>query len=276
MKKEKTAAEPVRIVDVDESCENCFCTCLEEWSEEMKEAGDLKQNYYRSMKDKGLGAKMARNSRGEHVGMIQYIPAEYAPLEGEGFYHIFCTWVHAYRGKGVGDQRRKGIGKALLAAAEEEIHSRGASGISAWGITLPFWMRAAWYGKQGFRKADKNSVARLMWKPFSEGAETPRWSRPAEELTHPSRDGAMPVVSVINGICPAMNVAHQRMRRLAEEFGGRLNYQEYSSVTPEEIKRWGIMDGLYINGKAVNLGPPPSTDKLRKILEKELRRYKPD
>ncbi len=44
-----------------------FC-CLEDWSDEMKEAGDNKQRWYERMKDNGVIS-----------GMIQYMPIEPPP-----------------------------------------------------------------------------------------------------------------------------------------------------------------------------------------------------
>ena len=50
--------------------------------------------------------------------------------------------------QGVGNMQKRGTGIALLAAAEEDVKSRGADGLVAWGIALPFWMKASWYKKQ--------------------------------------------------------------------------------------------------------------------------------
>ena len=30
-------------------------------------------------------------------------------------------------------------------------------GIAAWGLSLPFWMKASWFKKHGFKKVDKNT-----------------------------------------------------------------------------------------------------------------------
>jgi N-acetylglutamate synthase-like GNAT family acetyltransferase len=59
------------------------------------------------------------------------------------------------------------MGKALLKAAEDDAKSLGAKGIAAWGISLPFWMKASWFKNHGYKKADKDSMALLVWKPFS-------------------------------------------------------------------------------------------------------------
>lgn len=250
-----------------------FCSCLEEWSDEIKEAGDHKQHWVEKMRDRGLGVKMARNEAGEYVGMIQYVPSEYTAVEGEGNYHIHCCWVHAYKGKGVGDWRKRGIGKSLLRAAEEDVRNKGGKSISAWGLGIPVWMRASWYKKQGYKAVDKEGIARLMWKPITEDAIQPHWRIPVSELKDKS-NGSLRVVSYINGICPAANIGHERIKKVLDGFNGPVNYSVYENNEPADIKKRGISDALYINGRSVSLGPPPKEEKLRKIIEKEIRKLK--
>lgn len=38
------------------------------------------------------------------------------------------------------------------------------------------------------------------------------------------------------------------------------------------IGLWGIHDGLFIDGKKVNTGPPPSYDKVRRKIGKRVKR----
>jgi len=153
-----------------------YYACLEDWSEEMKEAGNHKECWYNRMKDKGLRVKIALDDNEEVGGMIQYIPIEHSFADGEDLYLINCIWVHGYK-KGRGNFQKKGMGKALLLAAENDVKEMGAKGIAAWGIPLPFWMKAAWFKKQGYRTADKMGFldAVLLWKPFTEDAIPPKW-----------------------------------------------------------------------------------------------------
>jgi len=143
----------MQITDLTEQYYNTFFCCLEDWSDEMKEAGNHKQQWYNQMKDKGLGVKLAVENE-KVLGMIQYVPVESAPIVGNNIYFINCIWVHGYK-EGVGNQQKKGIGKALLQAAEEDVKSKNADGLAAWGISLPFWMKASWFKKQGYKKVQK-------------------------------------------------------------------------------------------------------------------------
>ncbi|MHB8124257.1 MAG: GNAT family N-acetyltransferase [Desulfitobacteriaceae bacterium] len=130
--------------------EKLYCMCLEDWSEEMKEAGDHKEKWYCSMKDQGLRVKLARDNSGEIGGMIQYIPIEYSFVEGKDLYFVNCIWVHGHKQER-GNFQKKGLGKALLAAAEDDVKALGAKGIVVWGLILPFFMKASWFKKQGYK-----------------------------------------------------------------------------------------------------------------------------
>jgi N-acetylglutamate synthase-like GNAT family acetyltransferase len=151
----------MQIIDLNEEYRNLFFVCLEDWSEEIKEAGNHKEIWYNKMKDKGLIVKLAIDDDGHVGGMIQCVPSEYSSIECKDLYFINCIWIHGHK---------KGRGKALLQAIENEVKEKGAKGISAWGISLPFWMKAGWFKKQGYKKVDRDGIAVLLWKPFSSDA----------------------------------------------------------------------------------------------------------
>ena len=66
----------MEIIDLGPENEELYLQCLEDWSEEMKEAGDHKSRWYARMKDRGLRVKLARDESGTVGGMIQYLPIE--------------------------------------------------------------------------------------------------------------------------------------------------------------------------------------------------------
>ena len=129
----------MQITDMTEKFKDKYLVCLEDWSDEMSEAGNHKELWYDKMKHKGLGVKIALIDEDQVCGMIQYLPVEHSNIAGEDIYFITCIWVHGYK-EGVGNHQKKGMGKALLQAAEEDVRDKGAKGIAAWGITLPFWI----------------------------------------------------------------------------------------------------------------------------------------
>lgn len=151
----------MKIIDLDETHQPLYFLCLEDWSDEIKEAGNHKELWYHKVKDKGLRVKLALDDEGNVGGMIQYLPSEHSIVEGKDLYFIYCIWIHGHK-KGRGNFQKRGMGKALLQAAEEDAKALGAKGIAAWGISLPFWMKASWFKKHGYKKVDKEKIQVLM------------------------------------------------------------------------------------------------------------------
>jgi hypothetical protein len=54
----------MKIVDLSPEHEALYCICLEDWSEDMNEAGDHKAIWYDKMKERGLRVKLAEDERG--------------------------------------------------------------------------------------------------------------------------------------------------------------------------------------------------------------------
>jgi GNAT superfamily N-acetyltransferase len=248
-----------------------YFVCLEDWSDEMKEAGEHKKTWYEEMKNKGLGVKLAQNDDGTIIGMIQYIPIEYSFVEGSNLYMINCIWVHGHK-EGIGNFQKKGTGKALLQVAEEDVKNRGAKGIVAWGLSLPFWMKASWFKKQGYKKIDKMGMMTLLWKPFSQDAIPPRWIR-----KHKKPDlmpGKVAVTAFNNGWCPAQNIVFERAKKVASEFGDKVIFREINTLNKETFLEWGVSDALFIDNKEVRTGPPPSYEKIKKLIVKRVNKIK--
>ena len=217
----------MKIVDINPETENHYLCCLEEWSDDMKEAGDQKQKWYNKMKEKGLKIKYALDENNVIGGMIQYIPIELSMFEGKDLYVILCIWVHGHK-QGRGDFRKRGMGKALLMAAEEDARQLGTNGLVTWGLMIPVFMRASWFKKQGYRVADKSGIMRLMWKPFNENAVTPRFRKPVKK---PGKGiDKVNLTLFRNGWCQSMNITSERAKRAALDFPGKIEINEFDTT----------------------------------------------
>jgi GNAT superfamily N-acetyltransferase len=213
--------------------------------------------------------KLAMDDNGEIGGMIQYLPIEHSIVEGRELYFIHCIWVHGYK-KGRGDFQKKGMGRSLLQAAEEDAASKGAKGIAAWGVALPFWMRASWFKKHGYKKVDKQGMMLLLWKPFTNDAVPPKWIR--EQKKPEKIPGQVTVTAFKNGWCPAQNMVFERAKRAAAELGDKVVFREIDTLDRNVFLEWGIADALFIDEKQVRTGPPPSYEKIRKLIQKRVRK----
>ena len=173
----------------------------------------------------------------------------------------------------MGNYQKKGIGKALLRAAEEDAKSVGAKGLAVWGVSLPFFMKASWFRKQGYAKVDKVGMQVLLWKPFTDDALPPKWIR--EKKRPQKKKGKVAVTAFLNGWCPAMSMTFERAKRAASEFGDQVEFQDIRTIDRGTFLDWGIADALFIDGKPVRTGPPPSYDKIKKKLAKRIKKLKP-
>ncbi len=257
----------MQIVDLTDDRKELYFFCLEDWSDEMKEAGDHKRVWYEKMKDQGLGVKLALDDTGEVGGMIQYAPIEHTFVEGQDLHLIYCIWVHGYK-KGRGNFQKRGMGKALLKAAESDAKEKGAKGMVAWGISLPFWMRASWFKKQGYTKVDKQGIQVLLWKPFANDAIPPKWIKKKKKPE--TTPGKVTVTSFVNGWCQAQNIVYERAKRAAAEFGDKVVFQEIDTFDRPTLLEWGTSDALFIDNKEVRTGPPPSYKKIKKLIARKV------
>ncbi|MFH1609023.1 MAG: GNAT family N-acetyltransferase [Candidatus Bipolaricaulota bacterium] len=259
----------MRIVDLSPELEPLYLVCLEDWSPEIREVGDHKRRWYDKMKGRGLRVKIALDDTGTAGGMIQYLPIEHAFAEGKGLYFILCIWVHGHK-QGRGNFQGRGMGTMLLQAAEEDARALGAKGMAAWGMSLPVFMRASWFKKHGYRKADRMGIQVLLWKPFAPGATPPRWIR--EKKRPQPMPGVVSVVAFVNGWCQAMNLTAERARRAAAGFGDAVAFTEVNTSERSTFMEWGISDALFVDGKQVRTGPPPSEEKIRNLIARRVRK----
>jgi GNAT superfamily N-acetyltransferase len=260
----------MQVVDLDEATKPLFCQCLEDWPADVREAGEKRCRWVERFTPRGLRAKLALDDAGTPGGMIQYLPIEESTVDGTGLYFIPCIWVHGHE-QGRGNFQGHGMGQALLAAAEEDARALGAQGMAAWGLWLPFWMKASWFRKHGYRSVARDGIASLLWKPFAAEAHPPRWfPRTAKplELT----PGRVNVTCFANGWCTAGLVTAERARRVAGEFGERVAFREIDTSEHSSVAEWGLADALFVDGKQVMTGPPISPERLRRIVGKRMAR----
>lgn len=260
----------MQITDLTENYYSPYFMCLEEWNDEVKEAGNHKEIWFNKFKDIGLRVKLAVEQE-KVCGMIQYLPAEYTDIQGRDLFFIKCIWVHGHK-EGIGNFQKRGIGTQLLKAAEEDVKNLNAKGIAAWGISLPFWMKSSWFRKKGYKAVDKKGMAVLLWKPFSADALPPKWIK---EKKKPAQiEGKVAVTSFLNGWCPVFSMVHERAKRASQELREKVVFQEISTENKDVRDEWGISDALFVDGKELRIGPPPSYKKIRKVINKRVKKLK--
>lgn len=260
-----------RIVDLPPESEEAYFLCLEDWPGSLtREAGDAKARWYERMRDRGLRVKLALDDAGRIGGMIQYLPIERSPALGRDLHFVLCIWVLPRSPAGP-SARRRGMGSALLEAAEADAQALGARGMAAWGLALPVWMKASWYRRHGYRRADRQGISVLVWKPFATGAEPPHWPPPTGKVPAPV-PGKVVVGGCRSGWCPGQNLAFERARRAAAPFGDRVELRVEDSTDRAAMLEWGRTDALFVGGRLVRTGPPPSEARLTRLIRRSVGR----
>jgi len=259
----------MQVVDLTPEYYDTYFNCLEDWSDEMKEAGDHKACWYHKFKEKGLRVKLTLDANNVVTGMIQYLPIEESYVDGKSLYFVLCIWVHGYK-EGIGNYQGQGIGTALLNAAENDAKNLGAKGMAAWGLWLPFWMKASWFKKHGYKKADRDSLRLLVWKSFSDDGMPPHWI-PQKKVVS-SIPGKVSVAAFINGWCPAQNIVFERAKKACMEYGDNVVFEMIDTSNRDTFLEWGITDGLFVDGKPISYGPPLAYEKIMKIIAKKVKK----
>ncbi len=261
----------MKIINLSEEFKPSYFVCLENWSDEITEAALAKEKWYEKMKGQGLRVKLAQDDSGIVRGLIQYFPIEHSWVEGKDLYFISCIFVYGNNGV---TYRNQGMGKAMLKVAEADAKELGAKGMVAWGSSLPVWMKASWYKKQGYVPADSKGFLGdvLLWKPFTDDAQPPKWNRQNKK---PEKNTEKVIITCrSHGWCTAQNLACQRAKSVAAEFGNQVEVHEIDSLNEAQIRNWDLSDTLNIGGDKVSTGPPPSKEKLKKLIEKKVRKLK--
>ena len=142
--------------------------------------------------------------------------------------------------------------------------------MAAWGMAIPVFMRASWFKKHGYKKADALGMQILLWKPFAEDAVPPRWNR--DKKKPEPEPGHVTVTALVNGWCPGMNMAFERAKRAAAEFGDKVAFRAVDTFDRGVFKEWGEPDAIFVDGKGIRMGPPPSYEKIRKAIARRVKK----
>lgn len=266
-----TDGSNVQVVDLPDRHVESYFACLEDWSTEMSEVRDLKASWFEQHRDRGLRVKLALDAEDRALGMIQYVPIELSPAQGDDLYMILCIWVHGYE-QGVGDAQGVGIGSKLLAAAEEDVRALGARGLAAWGLHFPVWMKASWFKKHGYRTADRVGVRELVWKPLTDDAHPPRWIEP--QPLSAADPGAVDVRAFCSGWCPAANLVYERARRASDELGDDVSFVSIDTTDRATQIAVGRTYEVLVDGRPLQRGAPPSYRTIRRRIDRRRRRLR--
>ncbi len=238
------------------------CTHVNE-SDETDASAARRLAWFKRMYEKGVRAKAAMVD-GEMAGFIYVMPIEVCPWGplGEGLAVIPCLTVPK-------TAAGKGIGEALLVAAEDEAREQGKKGLVIQAYYGDFWfMPAPYFEKRGYLFADgsrDDGGSALLCKRFDDEAEPPRMLKP--NYNFQPVEGKMVVDLFYNTFCLTSDTEAQRVREVAAEFGDAVILNEYPGDDPDVLRRYQIPRGIYVNGEWISWGYEAPREGIREAIE---------
>lgn len=258
----------MHIIDLTPAYRATYLACLKDWEADPV-LMEHKGRWHDGMVDKGLRVKLALNDAGQAAGMVQYLPIEHSRALGHDLTFIQCIWVTGYD-EGIGNMQGRGYGRALLAAAEADALDLGTQGIAAWGMDFPHWFPVSWYEAHGYTRADQQGPQVLVWKPFTDAAEAPRWV-PWQQAPTPA-PGKVRVTAFVPGWCPT-GLENARIAReaVAGFDGDTVELQLIDTSDRATLLAWGIDQGIFIDDAPFSpYGPPFGVPELRDAIQQKL------
>jgi len=235
------------------------CTHVRE-TDEWTASCERRIPWLRKQHEHGLRVKMAL-ADGKHAGFLYVMPIEIAPWGpvGRDLMVIQCLTI-------IDEAKHKGVGRSLVAVAEEEAHRQRRKGLAVIGFYHDFWfMPATFFERCGFTVARRMGKAAILWKTFDPSVEPPTFLARHYEFV-PIEDTV--VIDLFwSRSCLTSDTEAQRVREVAREFGDSVILREYCSDDPGIRSTYGIFRAIFVNGKEVGWGYEAPKDGLRKEIQ---------
>jgi hypothetical protein len=174
-------------------------------------------------------------------------------------------WLRANADKGLRARVLKADGGEVVALCQympvEGTHIVGRDLLAI----LCIWVHG--YEHMGYARADKSGMSVLVWKPFRDGIETPRFLRQARPL--PAPPDKVAVAAFLNGWCCGICGETLTAREAVEGLSDAVDYLEVDTSDRAVMLSWGISAGVFLEGTPYRPYEPPFTSEMlrRDILE---------
>lgn len=197
---------------------------------------------------------------GEVIGHIYWVPSEKALVP----YRIEDRVAFLYC-EGVQRQHRgRGGMRMLFDTFVDFLRAEGYKGILVDGTEIEDYMHHRHFARRGFQVIRKSNGGKTMYLPLRQATVQ------VEPLTsRVTREGTAPVEVLIIGSlsCPVGASAVLAIRKVAREFGDQVAVKEVPAGI-EAMTRYGVADGIFINGKSKFFGPVREAQ-IRKAIQEE-------
>ncbi len=196
------------------------------------------------------------------IGHIYWAFSDQAlvPYEIEsGVAYMYCNWVQRqYRGMG---------GMSMLFQEWIEfLKAQQSKGILVDGTQIEGYMHYRHFLKLGFEVIREWNGGKLLYYPLAQAAVQ---VEPMATKISKSSASEVEVLVIGSRFCPVGSSALLSLRKVAKEFGERVVIQEIPA-SRETIHRYGVADGIFINGKPKFFGPVRE-NQVRQAIEEALK-----
>jgi hypothetical protein len=230
----------VRRLQADEDAEEAFC-CMSEvptpWPKALSAC--------RAWVSKNLGQHVdgyhLEAADGEVIGQLYYAPSERALIAYElepDVAVMYCEWIQRRH-------QKRGLAQHLFGVFEAEMRREGLKGILVEATTQEQQMHFRHYLTRGFEIIHDADSRKLLYLPLNQPEITFRPMAPRIE----PRQGVPVEILILSGyLCPFEASTQIMLTEIAREFGDRVVLNR-EPLTPDTLLRYGVVDGIFINGR---------------------------
>jgi len=188
----------------------------------------------------------------EKLGWIDYYPWE------NGWFRINCILV---------DKKHcgRGVGRALVNACLKDC--RGSKGVLV-GATVWEHMPKGFFKRCGFVDPDPEADISVMVMKFVEEKVPPLGEK--RRFTPKLEAGKLVIDMFDDGQCPTSYVTRRLVREAAMDFTDKIVIREHDVKDEAEVKMFGDLEGIFLDGKRVFFGYPGEVEKIKEILREML------
>ncbi len=193
----------------------------------------------------------------KHAGFVYLMPIEVAPWGpvGRDLMVLQCLVVKS-------EVQGRGLGRALVASAEEETRRQRCKALVVPAFYHDFWfMPAPFFERCGFAPVARQGSAALLWKPFDSSAEPPVFMQPRYRFRPIANKVAVDLFW--SHACLTSDTEAQRVREVVAEFGDAVELHEFCSDAAAVRSQYGICRAIFVDGTEVGWGYEAPKEGLR-------------
>jgi GNAT superfamily N-acetyltransferase len=178
---------------------------------------------------------------GTSVGQLYYAPSDRALVAYQvepGAAVMYCEWVQRR-------YQKQGLGRLLFSTFEADLRAQGCKGVLVEGTDREEQMYYHHYVSRGFEVIYEADHRKLLYLPLDQ----PQIGvRPLEPRIRRRRGVPVEVLILSGYLCPFETSTQVLVMDVAREFGERVVVRQ-EPLTPETLERYGVADGVFINGQ---------------------------